>query len=75
MAEELFWCLFSLFLPQTIPPRNDILIQVCLARVSVWTFSNISIIRSKVDSKLVPRMVNKTFSLEKSLLFIWNFLR
>ena len=76
MAEELFWFLFSLFLPKpSIPPRNDTLVQVCLARVSVWTFSNISITRRKVDSKFVPRMVNKTFSFEKSLLFIWNLLR
>lgn len=75
MAEELFWFLFSLFLPRTILPRNDILIQICLARVSVWTFSNISIIRRKVDSNFVPRMVNKIFSFEKSLLFVWNLPR
>lgn len=71
-----FWFLFfPLFLPPTIPRPNGILIQVSLAVVSVWTFSNISIIRRKVDSKLVSRLVSKIFSVEKSLLFIWNALR
>ena len=76
MTEELFLIpFFPLFLPPTIPRPNDILTQVCLAVVSVWTFSNSSIIRRKVDSKLVSRVVNKIFSVEKSLLFIWNVLR